>query len=88
MIAWRSTGGDTNGHSGRVSFQPLGATSTRVNIELGWEPEGVVETVGSALNFDQRQVDKSAEDFKRFIESRGTETGRWRGEVPGDPAIA
>jgi uncharacterized membrane protein len=82
-IAWRSTGGDTGGHSGRVSFEPLGPASTRVNISLGWEPEGLVEKVGAALNFDQRQVDKSAEDFKKFIESRGAETGAWRGDVTG-----
>ena len=24
VIAWRSTGGDTGGHSGRVTFEPLG----------------------------------------------------------------
>ena len=83
VIAWRSTGGDTGGHSGRVSFEPLGPASTRVNISLGWEPEGLVEKVGAALNFDQRQVDKSAEDFKKFIESRGAETGAWRGDVTG-----
>ena len=83
VIAWRSTGGDTGGHSGRVSFEPLGPASTRVNISLGWEPEGLVEKVGAALNFDQRQVDKSAEDFKKFIESRGSETGAWRGDVTG-----
>ena len=83
VIAWRSIAGDTGGHSGRVTFEPLGATSTRVNITLGWEPEGLVEKAGAALNFDQRQVDKSAEEFKRFIESRGGETGAWRGDVTG-----
>ena len=83
VIAWRSTGGDTGGHSGRVTFESLGATSTRVNIELGWEPEGLVEKAGAALNIDQRQVDHSAEEFKRFIESRGAETGAWRGDVDG-----
>ena len=82
VIAWRSIGGDTGGHSGRVAFEPLGASSTRVNISLGWEPEGLVEKAGAALNFDQRQVDKSAEEFKRFIESRGAETGAWRGDIP------
>ena len=54
-----------------------------MNITLGWEPEGLVEKAGAALNFDQRQVDKSAEEFKRFIESRGSETGAWRGDVTG-----
>lgn len=82
VIAWRSTSGDTGGHTGRVTFEPLGATSTRVDIELGWEPEGVVEKAGAALGFDQRQVDSSARDFKKFIESRdGQETGAWRGDV-------
>ena len=42
-----------------------------------------VVKVGAALNFDQRQVDKSAEDFKTFIESRGAESGGWRGDVTG-----
>jgi uncharacterized membrane protein len=88
VIAWRSTGGDTGGHSGRVTFEPLGPSSTRVTVSLGWEPEGVVEKVGAALNFDQRQVDKSAEDFKEFIESRGTETGAWRGDVSGGTATS
>ncbi len=81
VIAWQSTGGDTGGHSGRVRFESLGASSTRVDIELGWEPEGLVEKAGAAFNIDQRQVDKSAEEFKRFIESRGAETGSWRGDV-------
>ncbi len=70
VIAWRSIAGDTAGHSGRVTFEPLGDASTRVNIVLGWEPEGLVEKAGAALNFDQRQVDRSAEGFKSFIESR------------------
>lgn len=81
VIAWRSTGGDTDGHTGRVTFEPLTATATRVNIELGWEPEGLVEKAGAALGFDQRQVDSSAKDFKKFIESRGQETGAWQGSV-------
>lgn len=80
-IAWRSTGGDTDGHTGRVTFESLGATSTRVTIQLGWEPDGLVEKAGAALGFDQRQVNSSAKDFKQFIESRGAETGAWRGEV-------
>ena len=88
LVAWRSTGGDTGGNSGRVTFESLGAESTRVNIELGWEPEGLVEKAGAVLNIDQRQVDKSAEEFKRFIESRGSATGAWRGDVSGGTPTA
>lgn len=86
VIAWRSTGGDTGGHSGRVVFTSLGASSTKIDVELGWEPEGIVEKAGAALGFDQRQVDKSTRDFKTFIESRGTATGEWRGDVSGGTA--
>jgi uncharacterized membrane protein len=83
LIAWQSVDGDTKGHNGRVTFESLGPTSTRVNIQLGWEPGDLVEKAGAALNFDQRQVDKSAEQFKSFIEARGAETGGWRGDVTG-----
>ena len=37
---------------------------------------------GAALGFDDRQVKADAKRFKEFIESRGTETGAWRGDVP------
>ena len=83
LIAWRSVGGDTGGHTGRVTFEEKEPSRTRVDIEFGWEPEGLVEKAGAVLNFDQRQVNKSAGDFKKFIESRGAETGGWRGEVHG-----
>ena len=56
-------------------------------MELGWEPEGLVEKAGAALGFDQRQVDRSTRDFKAFIESRGTATGDWRGDVSGGTAV-
>ena len=67
--------------TGRVTFESLAPTSTRVNIELGRQPDGIVEKAGAALGFDQRQVDSSAKDFKQFIENRRAETGPWRGDV-------
>ena len=51
-------------------------------IQIDWEPEGLVEKAGAALGFDDRQVKADAKKFKEFIESQGTETGAWRGEVP------
>ena len=50
-------------------------------IQIDWEPEGLVEKAGAALGFDDRQVKADAKKFKEFIESRGTETGAWRGDV-------
>jgi hypothetical protein len=47
------------------------------------DPEGLVENIGQAVGVPQRQVKEDLERFKEFIESRGTETGAWRGEVRG-----
>jgi hemerythrin superfamily protein len=54
---------------------------------LEYEPEGVVEKVGDVLNIVERQAVGDLERFKSFIESRGTETGAWRGEVTGEPDV-
>ena len=77
-IAWRSTGGTQN--SGDVTFEPANG-GTRINVQFEFEPQGAKESAGSALGFDSRQVKKDLERFKDFIESRGSETGAWRGSV-------
>jgi hypothetical protein len=53
-------------------------------LQLDYEPEGVIENVGDALGFVERRVKGDLERFKQFIESRGHETGAWRGEVQQD----
>jgi uncharacterized membrane protein len=78
-VAWRSTTG--KGTSGVVTFHRLGENQTRIMLQLEWEPEGAKESAGSALGLDERQVKGDLERFKRLIESRGVETGAWRGEV-------
>lgn len=78
-IAWRSTDGTS--HAGEVSFTPLDPGTTRVSVRLQWAPETFSEKAGAALNLDDRQVISDLRRFKEFIESRGTETGAWRGEV-------
>jgi len=80
-ISWRSTTGAHN--AGTVNFQPEGGDSTRVTLQLEYEPEGFFENVGSALGLVDSRVKGDLERFKEFIEKRGTESGGWRGEVPG-----
>jgi uncharacterized membrane protein len=80
-VAWRSTSGETT-HAGVVTFHKISDATTRVMVQLDWEPEGVVEKVGAAVGVDDRQVTADVKRFKEFIESRGTETGAWRGDVP------
>jgi uncharacterized membrane protein len=78
-IAWTSTEGARN--AGVVTFHRLGEGKSRVTLQLDVEPEGALETAGDALGVVKRRVKDDMERFKKFIESRGTETGAWRGEV-------
>lgn len=78
-VAWKSTTGLPN--AGVVTFHRLGEDETRVTVQMDYEPQGVVETVGDKLGFDDRRVKGDLQRFKEFIESRGTPTGAWRGEV-------
>ena len=78
-VAWNSTSGPD--HAGVVTFHRLNDTQTRVTVQLDWSPEGVVEKVGDVLQLDERRVKGDLARFKEFIESRGVETGAWRGDV-------
>ena len=78
-IAWRSTSGARN--AGVVTFHRISDDTTRVTLQMDVDPEGPIETVGTALGFLERRVTGDLERFKEFVESRGSETGAWRGEV-------
>jgi uncharacterized membrane protein len=79
VIAWRSTTGAHN--AGTITFESEGDSSTRVNLSLEYEPEGFLESAGSSLGLVESRIEGDLERFKEFIESRGSETGGWRGEV-------
>src|SRR3712207_4334244 len=53
-VAWTNTSGATN--AGVATFHHLTDTRTRVMLQLDYEPDGVVETVGSALGIVERRV--------------------------------
>lgn len=78
QITWRAVDGTAN--QGTVQFAPADA-GTRVTVRLDYQPEGLVEKAGDLLNFVERRVGDDLDRFKEFIETRGTETGQWRGEV-------
>jgi uncharacterized membrane protein len=80
-IAWQSVEGARN--AGLVTFQPLDGNGTRVTLQMEFEPEGAIESAGDALGVPERQVHEDLERFREFIESRGAETGAWRGEIEG-----
>jgi uncharacterized membrane protein len=78
-IAWRSTSGAVN--SGVVTFDEISDDSTLVTVQMQYEPEGAVENMGDAIGVLERRVEGDLERFKEFLESRGHETGAWRGSV-------
>ena len=78
-IMWRSTSGAKN--AGTVSFIPVAPHTTRVKVELVFDPVGLLENVGDMLGMDNRRVEGDLERFKEYIESRGTETGAWPGTI-------
>ncbi len=78
-IAWASVGGAF--HSGVVTFHRIDDDTTRVMLQMEFEPEGWLEKAGDALGIVKARTKGDLGRFKEFIESRGTETGAWRGEV-------
>ena len=78
-IAWRSVMGA--GNSGEVTFEELDATRTLVILTMDYEPEGPLERAGDALGLPSERVESDLKRFRDYIESRGKETGGWRGEI-------
>ncbi|MBP2706688.1 SRPBCC family protein [Microbispora sp. RL4-1S] len=80
-VAWRSL--DPPRQAGVVTFHRIGENTTRVALQMEYDPEGFMEKAADALRIVQLRVRGDLERFRAFIESRGGETGAWRGEVPG-----
>jgi len=78
-IAWTNTDGATN--AGVVTFHRLSDTRARIALQLDYEPEGVVENVGDVLGVVSRSARADLERFKKYIETRGRESGGYRGTI-------
>lgn len=81
-IAWVAVEGERL--DGTVEFEPVGDDRTRVNLTMTYEPDDALEKAADVLRVVDGRVRGDLERFKRFIESRGRETGAWRGEIPPD----
>jgi uncharacterized membrane protein len=79
QISWISEDGKKT--RGTVSFEPLGESKTLIRLSMSYQAEGPVETLGSASGLDTKRVSGDLQRFKELIESRGAESGAWRGEV-------
>jgi uncharacterized membrane protein len=80
-VAWKTIDGEVK-NDGVVTFEQIAGGQTRVNVLMDVEGESAAENVaGDLLGVVKKQVRGDLERFKQLIESRGEETGAWRGEV-------
>lgn len=78
-IAWKSQGGTMT--AGVVTFQPVSDAKSKMMLHMEYDPQGVIENVGDAVGAVSQRVEGDLERFKHYIETRGQETGAWRGTV-------
>ena len=79
QVSWISEDGKKT--RGTVTFEPIGESRTRISLSMSYQAEGLTEALGSAVGLDERRVRGDLQRFKELIESRGAESGAWRGEV-------
>jgi len=79
-VAWNSISGEVD-HAGVVTFHKLSDDTSRVTVQLDWEPKGIVEKVGALVGIDNASVKSDLKNFKEFIEDEGNANGGWRGTV-------
>ena len=80
-IAWRSVEGAV--HTGSVTFRPVTDGSTRLLVEIVYEPQGLLEDVGAMLGVVGRKLDKALIQFRDCLETGTWDTGAWRGQFNG-----
>jgi uncharacterized membrane protein len=78
-IVWESVAGKNT--RGIVSFEEAGPSRTRIHLSMTYSLDGVAEKAGAVVGLDNRRVRGDLERFRALIESQGTETGSWRGEI-------
>ena len=84
QISWISEDGKKT--RGTVTFEPLGESKTLIRLSMSYQAEGPIEQLGSAAGLDAQRVRGDLKRFKDLIESRGTESGEWRGEIDAGKA--
>jgi len=78
-IAWRSTSGPMS--MGVVTFDKIAEGRTRVTLRMVYGPGSLDEKIGDALGLVKLEAQRNLANFKKMIESRGVESGAWRGTV-------
>jgi len=72
-IAWHSVRGARN--AGCVTFHRLSDDTSRIMVQMAYEPEGVLERVGDLLGMARLRVRDDLDRFKRFVENESAGDG-------------
>jgi uncharacterized membrane protein len=78
-IAWKSLSGTQT--TGVVTFHALSERLTRIEVNLDFQPQGLLEKTASGFRMSRRALRSDLMRFKAFIEMSEDETGAWRGRV-------
>jgi uncharacterized membrane protein len=78
-IAWTTVDGPE--HAGVVTFHKITDDTTRVTLQMDYDPQGFLENVADKVGFVGKQLQSDMESFKEFIEDRSMSTGAWRGTI-------
>jgi uncharacterized membrane protein len=79
QISWISEDGKKT--RGTVTFEPRGESKTLIRLSMSYKADGPIESLGSTAGLDRQRIRGDLQRFKELIETRGTESGAWRGEV-------
>ncbi|MEV6795172.1 SRPBCC family protein [Streptomyces sp. NPDC051320] len=66
-IAWRTTEGVH--HAGVVTFHRLTDTSSRVTLQIEYDPQGFVEHLGALTNLDSALANYDLGEFQKLAET-------------------
>jgi uncharacterized membrane protein len=79
-VAWNSTGGEVD-HAGVVTFHRLDDDTSRVTVQLDWEPTGLLEHLGATLGVDNRAIKNQLGHFKDYLEAGNADGSGWSGDI-------
>lgn len=82
-IAWHTVDGPHQ--AGVVTFHRLDDTTTRVNLQMEYHPDTLVEKAGATLGIVSHRVQGDLDRFREFLEGRREATGAWRGDIDAPP---
>ncbi|HET8986528.1 MAG TPA: SRPBCC family protein [Trueperaceae bacterium] len=66
-ISWESVSGARN--TGSVSFERVADTVTRVHLRIEYEPDGLIENVGTVMGIVNSRMREDLQRFKRLAEA-------------------